>query len=245
MKELYDKKYVDNFESSVYKEILKEFQSIFNKDYQKNQTYIENFLNKYFKLLVDQESYLYNPIIQLIRYLEENYQNELPQTITSSSGSSVVIVADTVVFQYYKSRDVKKKICDIYKRIIDNNLFEYDGIEYNLTDYIVPVNTMLCNINNDIIIDHVIIWTKIQPVNLIKERVNIFKMKRDIDIALNGLQQKRIAHGDTRIDNIGFYNGKYILFDFDMSKIVKTDDYELLRNDFIIFLTSLKFNFQN
>jgi tRNA A-37 threonylcarbamoyl transferase component Bud32 len=234
MEELYN-----NFEYSVYNEILNEFQHIFKKNYHKNKTYIKNFLNKYFKLLLNQESYLYKPIIQLIRYLEKN-KHQLPQSITSSSGSSFVILTDTLVFQYYKEHIIKKNIYNIYQKIIDNHLFKYNDIEYNLLNYIVPINIMLSN--NHIIMNNVIIWTKIKPVNLIKDNPNIDNMKRDINIALNGLHQKGIIHGDTRIDNIGFYNDRYILFDFDMSKILLTDNYELKCKDFITFETSLKFN---
>ena len=46
---------------------------------------------------------------------------------------------------------------------------------------------------------------------------NIVKFFWDIGKALHGLHSNMICHGDSRVDNIGIRNGRFVLFDFDGS----------------------------
>jgi len=119
--------------------------------------------------------------------------------------------------------------------------FEENVLKYNNFDFIVNLVSYIPN--------NVIVWKKVFCLNMLEGKElssfilkNIKKLVWDISKALNTLHNLNIYHGDCRIDNIGIYNGNFILFDFDGSKISNTKEYSLMEKDVYDFISSIRFN---
>jgi hypothetical protein len=158
--------------------------------------------------------------------------------IKSSNGLSFVFILknEGVVYQYFINRITFDRITNLYNNI-DFNISKtfYEGrkkylLEYNLQDFIPKLNK---NIPSNIII-----WDKILCLNSFKKNEiediimnNYVKIIWDINKALYGLYMNNIVHNDTRIDNIGIKNDKFVLFDFDGSVYptidTSSDSYDL------------------
>lgn len=161
--------------------------------------------------------------------------------IKSSNGMSFVfiLIDDYIVYQYFLSSMTFDRITNIYNNI-DFNISKtfYKGkqeylLNYNLQDYIPKINTLIPS--------NIIVWDKHLCLNSFnRDKIediimnNYIKIFWDINKTLYGLYMNNIIHNDTRIDNIGIKNGKFILFDFDGSVYpsidIASDSYDLQKS---------------
>ena len=197
-------------------------------------------------------------IIQLYCYLKEKVLTDLTPdqiTLTSSSGSSVVlIVTDSrhpVVYQYYRSQETFeniKTLCGISQSncqqstslcIYQNNQRQSTqiSIDYNFNDYrVLPVDYW-----PEL---QTIVWERIQtlPERILIDKDFIYKnfnqLIWDLFKAINGFHSIGYIHGDSRIDNIGIKNGKFVLFDYNLSHV---SPQEFLTQDFQMFAKSCQY----
>jgi hypothetical protein len=165
-------------------------------------------------------------------------------TFTESSGRSFLIIGEENVLQYYSNQIIKNNICKMYQKIYENKNFNYEGEIYDLFDYIVPISLASCETSNNPM-NNIIIWKRMIPAMAKKKNgtIDYNQLKNDITIALNGLHSIGYVHGDSTVDNIGYYNGKYILYDFDMSS--ETKNIEMQDQDFKKLYQSIEFNKKN
>ena len=197
-------------------------------------------------------------IIQLYCYLKEKVLTDLTPdqiTLTSSSGSSVVlIVTDSrhpVVYQYYRSPETFeniKTLCGICQSncqqstslcIYQNNQRQSTqiSIDYNFNDYrVLPVDYWPQL--------QTIVWERIQtlPERILIEKNFLYKnfnqLIWDLFKAISGFHSIGYTHGDSRIDNIGIKNGKFVLFDYNLSHLSPE---EFLTQDFQMFAKSCQY----
>lgn len=232
-------KYTDFLDIDICTDILSELY-----DMKKTEQYIEEFMLLYFKKFENLESYMYNPLIKLIIYFEQNIHNKKEISdliVTSSSGNSFVVIGYKLVWQYYKDINVKNIICNFYNDLQNNNIFTYNNKQQNIFDYIVELYFSSCQdeIELENILNNVILWKKIKTFNELKQNNPDFiennkqKLKDDILIALSGLHSKGYVHGDSRLDNVGYNGINFVLFDFD--KIKQTNNRNLFRDDIVMF----------
>jgi len=191
-------------------------------------------------------------------YIEDN------MSVTSSSGSSIVFIGENTAVQYFKSPHLTQKIEKNYKKIMLNSpMFKEinyippyisrrikekmisEGKELPVPEkclYIIPVSNYIVPIIS--VYKHVIIWKKIRTLNTMNNLANfiirnIEKLMWDIMSSLTVIHDAGVIHGDATIDNIGIYNGNFVLFDFDSSKT------EGENTDIRTFERSLNFNTNN
>lgn len=207
----------------------------------KTDNYITDFIYLYIQDFKNIEHSLYNPLIDLVLFLENN--NYLVESITTSSGSSFVVIGEDLVWQYYISREIKNNICEMFRDLSNNPIVEDERGEkydYNIFNYLTQLYFTSCDTGNNIIV-----WQKIMPISNLDNSFilkNLNKLKNDVKLALSGLHSKRYIHGDCRIDNIG-YNGKnFVLLDFDMSKVAFSNEDQ--QKDFKTFNESLEIKLQ-
>lgn len=170
----------------------------------------------------------------------------------SSNGSSFVFISTekNIAVQYYNNQQIHEKIKNIFDVINKpENSHINKTIYFNDKMYILnfELKKHLSNFIEHKKQDNIIIWEKHVCLNsytkdmLVKILTNnIPKFIWDISKGIYGLHYLFILHGDPSIDNIAIRDGKFILFDYDSSKLdveyvcFKRDNWELLK--------SLKFN---
>ena len=195
--------------------------------------------------------------------------------ITSSSGSSVVFISPDSdrIIQVFSNKNLMENVCFLLSEIYRGNYMvkikcdieeEFDGdledfgeeyttIEeiYDLPQYLVPFEVCIPE-------SKLIVWKKIKPLNSVVNlpgfiQKNHLKLIWDLAHALEGLHSIRITHGDSTIDNVGIFNGKFVYYDFDMSKMTPpgTGDNttkiiqefaEAKRKDFTLLSNSIKYH---
>lgn len=202
---------------------------------------IKRYANEYLNIIEEGEI----TEIELIYALDimglSPYQNLEGLSLKVSNGLSHVFVYTKYkdVYQIFKKEATVSRIVSILKNI--NNVIKIDYIDYDLSKYIT-------NIKKYDIDKKLIVWNKIRPLNSFKTEElqniiidNIFKLLWDIGKALTGLHKNNILHGDCRIDNIGIYEGNFVLFDFDGSRVSDIKE-NILYKDFYDFKKSIEFN---
>ena len=195
--------------------------------------------------LLDDGSISQDVMIKLCKvnkFIKESFND-----VEISNGNSYVFISNTCnnVYQYYKydfiSEDIFKLMSKINKKKRNKIYFEENKIEYDIFDYLSQFVSYIPK--------NIIVWKRHFCLNMLDKNYleefiekNIFKLIWDICKALNGLHNMNIYHGDCRLDNVGIYNGNFILFDFDASKQTKTKEYNLMEKDLYDFISSIKFN---
>lgn len=186
-------------------------------------------------------------IIALYQHVKKNIKTDLTTDqikLTSSSGSSVVLIPQggSQVYQYYKSKETFNDIIKLTTqmkgvrssfnltfRTYSTNTETKDNvstshrrtrqevihkISYDLSDYIVTALDFWPDFQT-------IVWERIIPISelsldFIKSKLD--QLIWDIGKALNGFHSLGYHHGDCRYDNIGLKNGKFVLFDYNLSQ---------------------------
>lgn len=118
----------------------------------------------------------------------------------------------------------------------DSSFLRYDMCEYMPK---IVGNREDCNMIKWELITPLNSYTNSEKCNIITN--NIVKLLWDIGKAIAGLHENGIYHGDSRIDNIGIKNGKFVLFDFDGSRSCSPKDKHIYK-DFSDFVKSIEFN---
>lgn len=170
----------------------------------------------------------------------------------SSNGSSFVFISNenNIAVQYFKNQKIPDKIKIIFEIINKTENFFLNKKFYFKNESFILNFKLKNHLSNFIDYkkqDNIIIWEKHKCLNSYTKDMlvkilsnNITKIIWDISKGLFGLHSLFILHGDPTIDNIGIRNGKFILFDFDSSKI--DVDHVSFKKDNWEFLKSLKFN---
>ena len=146
------------------------------------------------------------------------------------------------VYQSFVHKDTYTRVINLLSCIKPVELNNSSGTMcYDMFDYIPKIIGNIDDCNT-------IKWELITPLNsysnLDKYSIitnNIVKILWDIGKAIEGLHANGIYHGDSRIDNIGIKNGKFVLFDFDGSRKCLPSD-KHIRKDFSDFVRSIEFN---
>jgi len=178
--------------------------------------------------------------------------------VKESSGSSKVYISDDnkdLVLQKFNKPEVSSRIAEIMVKLLQINEINIplkiqkgygprkqvlldSFISYKPFKYIVPFEFYVPK-------ENIIAWKKILTLNSMKlpkkfYENNILKIWYDISKALLTLKSINIVHNDCVLDNIGIYQGNFVLFDFDGSGDPDTkqkdfqDDYLSLYNSFTI-----------
>jgi tRNA A-37 threonylcarbamoyl transferase component Bud32 len=193
-----------------------------------------------------------NAIIAVYQYLKDHISDQLMPNhikLISSSDTSVVLMltgsftSHPTVYQCYFDTDTYSDIVKLVTEIELNReqsismtllrgrprLEKHYKIDYKLDDYTVKAHGFYPDLQT-------IAWEKITPLNQIspdKISENLNQLIWDLGKALNGLHNLGYLHRDCRYDNIGIKNGKFILFDYNLSRKMtqndqKSDDYKAL-----------------
>jgi len=180
--------------------------------------------------------------------LSEDFQ------VKSSNGMSFVFVTPELsgVYQKFKGEHTAKNIINILTTCDSNINYTIWIDKKNYIKKVYDLFNFLPRIIKYIDQENIIVWEKITPLNSfpsekIKDIIeqNILKFLWDIGKALSGLHYNGIYHKDARVDNIGIKDGNFVLFDFDFSKKISSEDsswFTHMTKDYSDFITSIKFN---
>ena len=135
-----------------------------------------------------------------------------PTNITSSSGFVLVIIFPDFVLKIFNDQTTLNKVVTLIKSGINSphiiNLL--DIIDRN--NFYAIITNRLSPLTN---------WNDNYPVldyDLKNENL-ILTLLYQISLGLELLHNNNFTHGDSTLDNIGVYNDKFMLFDFNMGKI--------------------------
>lgn len=150
-----------------------------------------------------------------------------PSNITSSSGFVLVIIFEDFVLKIFNDKNTLNKIVTLIKSGINSPHI------INLID-IIEKNNFYAIITNKLI--PLTNWNNNYPVlnyNLESEEI-LLTLLYQIALGLELLHNNYFTHGDCTLDNIGIYDNKFMLFDFNMGKIhngnTKSDIDSLLKS---------------
>jgi hypothetical protein len=226
--------------------------------YKEMETYMGEEYSKSFKDIIEFGDVQEDELKTLLPFMGFNPSN-LPEEFQakSSNGMSFVCVTPEFneVYQKFKSSHVVRNINNILTTCESNigyNIWfdkkKYVTKEYDLFHFLPRVRKFIDT-------ENIIIWEKITPLNSfppekIKDIIeqNILKFLWDIGKAISGLHCNEIYHGDARVDNIGIKDGNFVLFDFDSSKRISSEDssgFTNMMKDYNDFIMSIKFNLNN
>ena len=213
-------------------------------DFLKYKKYlIENFdeyeLDKFLKISENSSDEL-KIFIKIIEIF--NKELVLPIKMESSSGTVLVFIFKDFVIKLFESSIILKKETGIIQTGFNNlNILKDFGYIMILNGQIQKTKNIF---NNDLsnlkfredcnlflsITEKLSLVTSIKDsrvclsidINNIKK---IMKLFLEIGVALETLHYNKIVHGDCRLDNIGYRNNTFVLFDFNASKIEGEDFY--------------------
>lgn len=198
-----------------------------------------------------------------LKFESDNYnEKDTSSTIMKvSSGLSTVYLKDNTakqVFDKVESFNIVKRFLDEikdYNSITINfscaeyqSSREYKDREKTVRDITIPQFNFTDHFLQDMSVDEdnmTIVWNRIKTLNNIENiqefiTKNLIKLLWDIGKALNFIHKLDIAHKDVSIDNIGYYNNKFILYDYDSSNI-EINDNDLVIEDYKSFIQSICF----
>lgn len=154
---------------------------------------------------------IYNNITSISKSRNEGNYVE-PITFTSSSGGVLVIIFPKFVLKIFTSSDMLRKVIKLINSGTnsENMINLYDSIEKD-NFYAIITN----------VLKPLIDWNGAGP------RINYYLSNEDVIItlllqignALNSLHINGYNHGDCTLDNIGVYNNKFMLFDFNSGSL--------------------------
>jgi hypothetical protein len=192
-----------------------------------------------------------------LKFESDNYnEKDTSSTIMKvSSGLSTVYLKDNKakqVFDKVESFNIVKRFLDEIKDYnsitINFSCAEYKGREKTVCDITIPQFNFTDHFLQDMSVDEdnmTIVWNRIKTLNNIENieefiTKNLIKLLWDIGKALTFIHKLDIAHKDVSIDNIGYYNNKFILYDYDSSNI-EINDNDLVIEDYKSFIQSICF----
>lgn len=130
--------------------------------------------------------------------------------ITTSSGSTVTVIplVSDFVLQIFRSKDIYLRVLQFWKKIQ----------KYDLQKFIARIISYNDKLN-------MIKVQKVNPLNNFSyggadiSGLDITSLEKEVISIIEQLGEYGLVQGDTRLDNIGTYNGHYVLFDYDNAKI--------------------------
>jgi len=175
--------------------------------------------------------------------------------ITSSSGSSNILIFENLdivvqVYNFKKSIEIILTLMKIlnHKESIEINFKFFSGtcfrdriIDFNVSKSF-NVMDYVCNFVSYDEGSDSIVWRKLIPLKSIQAyesfvRNNWKKFLWDTSIILFILNKLKLTHSDFTLDNLGIYNGNFVIYDLDSIKFEYIDGLDV--NSFI---NSLRFN---
>ena len=231
-----------------------------------SDTYLENFF---------QYTNMGNktPAVETLLQLIENTNNgklEIPTKITSSSCGILVVIFNDFVIKIFRTQKICEKVVCILKET-QNCLFTVDLFQYvSIQDYgEVYSSFKLENIEVKNTYFHAISTAKLNllvkhtptesylNINFSNSPWLIYKLFKEIGLAMRHIRQLGWNQGDCTFDNVGIIDNRFVLFDFnaanrriqssnnDACDFVKSANYHLkkINNEEISkFLNWIKFS---
>lgn len=166
----------------------------------------------------------------------------------SSGGNSVVLLNEDRAVQIFKYKDEYQKviqfILDISKQpFVELSFYIADNsnriLKYSVLDFLSSMKNHNPHLNT-------IVWNKITCLNELDTKVRITLVTRmiekliwDILKTIVGLHRCGYSHGDVSLDNIGFSNGRFVLYDYNMTR---KSNHTGMRKDLVSFIRSIRFH---
>ena len=187
-----------------------------------------------------------------------NYNKfELPLKITSSSGSVLILIYPLFVIKIFTSEEIFNKVLTIMKIGMQSNFSVqlYSNISVKTTNTTSGILDNLKLIKNNFF---ALVTEKINPLiehyddresfltcEIWKNELTLMKLFIEIGDSLSYIhdgpsEDKHYTHGDTTLDNIGFKDGRFILFDFNLGFLSDGSTKE----DILNFIRSTRYNLQ-
>jgi len=159
----------------------------------------------------------------------------------SSGGNSVVMLLEKDAYQIFKYKHEYDRVLDFILDISKNDCVEVklgsNTIRYSLLDYLSTMKSKNSRLQT-------IIWVKLKCLNELdtKERISLVtrfieKLIWDILKVIVGLNRHGYAHGDVSLDNIGYIENRFVLYDYNMTR--KSND---IHKDLVSFIRSIRFH---
>ena len=217
-----------------------------------NYNYDIDELDKYFNFSESISKELYF-VIKIIEKL--NSESILPIKITSSSDSLIVLIFSNFVIKLFQFESIFDKEISIIENC-KNNQNIVNSLGYFSTNNGKINKNNIVNISEKLNLDNRNIFISIteklelltelnnNKINLLIDINNIhilLKLFLEIGSALEELHNNGIVHGDCRLDNIGYKDNKFVLFDFNASNF-ENKNYLC---DIITLIKSVKFYINN
>lgn len=179
---------------------------------------------------------------------------DLPLKITSSSGSVLVLIYPSFVIKVFTDAKILEKVIEIMKIGMHS---EFSIILYG--DISISQSVRVGGILEDISIPEekffALVTETINPLishhgkksiltqNIWENELILMKLFLEIGDALSFIHDginydTPYTHGDTTLDNIGFKNGKFVLFDFNSGSLTNGNT----KADVLNLIRSVRFN---
>ena len=194
------------------------------------EQYDEYELSKYLNLSTNKIS----DELKIFVHIIESVNGSLiyPLKITSSSGSLLAFIFPCFVIKLFQSNETFNKEKNIIENC-SNNIHIVNGIEHVCVENSIFRGTHSMSFPKNVKIDkncclYASITEKLQLITTVIDSrlvlsINInstqklMKLFIEIGVALEKLHTNGIQHGDCRLDNIGYLDERFILFDFNAS----------------------------
>lgn len=170
----------------------------------------------------------------------------------SSSGNSAVTLTATSATQRFQSKGEYERCLKVAQTIQKSPIISVSLRDVNIPvwEYSYRLSDFHSRIGSHDASKQTIVWDRIFCFNQIHEapvRVGLLRENRnrflwDIFRAIFGLHQCGIAHGDVSLDNIGIRQGKFVLYDYNLSQ---TATEERKNRDIYSLFRSLRFHLGN
>jgi|688.fasta_scaffold266160_2 hypothetical protein len=160
----------------------------------------------------------------------------------SSGGNSIVMLLKKQAYQIFKYKSEYDKVLDFILELSSTNFVEINltpqrTLCYSLFDHL----SVMKNKNSRL---QTIIWNRLKCLNELdtKDRIALVtrlieKLIWDILKVIVGLNRYGYCHGDVSLDNIGYSQDHFVLYDYNMTR--KSDD---MRKDLVSFIRSIRFH---
>lgn len=160
----------------------------------------------------------------------------------SSGGNSVVMLLENQAVQIFKYKHEYDNVLDFIldistKSLVEIKLSSQYTLRYSLFDHL----SVMIKKNSHL---QTIIWNRLECLNELdtKERIALVtrfieKLIWDILKIVVGLNHCGYSHGDVSLDNIGYSQGHFVLYDYNMTR--KSND---MHKDLVSFCRSIRFH---
>tara|TARA_B100000586_G_scaffold198475_1_gene146818 strand:+ start:112 stop:981 length:870 start_codon:yes stop_codon:yes gene_type:complete len=214
---------------------------------EQSETELKNFL---------QYAEIKTPAVETLFQLIENSNNgklEIPTKITSSSCGVLVVIFNNFVIKIFQTQNICEKVVRILKGtqncLFTVNLFQYVSIQ----DSEVHTSFKLVNVEVKNTFFHAISTAKLNPlvkhtptvsylnINFSNSPALIYKLFKEIGLAMENIRQLGYNQGDCTFDNVGIIDDRFVLFDFNAAnRRIQSSN-----NDACDFIKSAKYHLKN